>query len=149
MRTVVDVIADQAGGSGALTRLAAHGQAATSLPWSAMREPARRMASMLAGSGFGRGCRVGLLGDTSVDLVTALQVVWLCGVAVSVLPRPTRRADNLQAIVVEVGLAPPVVLVILYGQLPKTSSGKLRRAETRRQHLLGQLGSHTLERSVR
>ena len=59
------------------------------------------------------------------------------------------RRKVASAVVAEVGLGPSVVLVIPYGQLPKTSSGKLRRAETRRQYLLGQPGLPTPERSVR
>ncbi len=38
----------------------------------------------------------------------------------------------------EVGLTPKDVVVVSYGQLPKTTSGKLRRAETRRKYLAGE-----------
>jgi fatty-acyl-CoA synthase len=62
---------------------------------------------------------------------------------------PVIRRKVASAVVAEVGLTPSAVLVIPYGQLPKTSSGKLRRAEIRRQYLLGQLGSPIPERSVR
>lgn len=42
-----------------------------------------------------------------------------------------------------------VVLVVSYCQLPKPLSGRRPRAETCHRHLLGRLGSPTLERSVR
>jgi len=37
----------------------------------------------------------GLLADTSVDLVTTLQAVWLVGAAVTVLPLPARQCDDV------------------------------------------------------
>jgi fatty-acyl-CoA synthase len=104
MRTVVDAIADQANGTGTLAVLGGDGGVAVSLPWSAVHERARRMSTVLAGVGIGPGSRVGLLGDTTIDLVAALQAVWLCGAAVTVLPPPTRSGDNLAAIAADADL---------------------------------------------
>ena len=45
------------------------------------------------------------------------------------------------AVRAEVGLTPHTVLMLPPGRLPKTSSGKLRRAETRRLYQCGELDS--------
>jgi fatty-acyl-CoA synthase len=55
------------------------------------------------------------------------------------------RPEVVAAVVAEVGLAPAAVVVLPVGRLPKTSSGKLRRAEARRRYLLGQLGPDAQE----
>jgi fatty-acyl-CoA synthase len=109
MRTVVDAIVDNADGAGTLAVLGADGRAVVSMPWSAVHDRARRMAAVLVAGGIGPGRRVGLLGDTSVDLVAALQAVWLTGAAVTVLPPPSpggRRgyAENLVAITADADL---------------------------------------------
>ena len=101
MRTIVDGIRAGAGRTGTLAVLGGDGGIAASLPWSGVHERASRMAAHLAGAGIGRGCRVALLGDTSVDLVAAIQAVWLAGAAVTVLPPPTRGGANLRAIVAD------------------------------------------------
>ncbi|HZM76621.1 MAG TPA: AMP-binding protein, partial [Candidatus Limnocylindrales bacterium] len=49
-----------------------------------------------------------------------------------------RRAVAL-AVVSQTGMAPADVVTLRFGRLPKTSSGKLRRAETRRRYLAGEL----------
>jgi fatty-acyl-CoA synthase len=49
------------------------------------------------------------------------------------------RAAVSAAVLAEVGLAPAEVLTVPFGRLPKTTSGKLRRAETRQRHLAGEL----------
>jgi fatty-acyl-CoA synthase len=90
--TVVDEIVAKRGGWGRLTVLAADGTT-TALPWSAVHDRARRVAPAVreytgVRPGGPRGPRVGLLADSHVDLVTALQAVWLCGGAVTVLPLP-------------------------------------------------------------
>lgn len=108
MRTVVDAIVEKSGGAATLTVLGAGGDAVTAT-WSSVHDRARRMAAVLAGDGLGRGCRVGLLGDTSIELITALQGVWLTGGAITVLPLPTRvdqpgYAGNLIAAVADAGL---------------------------------------------
>jgi fatty-acyl-CoA synthase len=106
MTTVVDAIAD--GGCGSLTVLGADGRA-EELTWAEVHLRARRIAAVLADGGCGRGARVGLLADTSVDLVAALQAVWLAGGAVTVLPAPMgggriARHDRIRAVVADAGL---------------------------------------------
>jgi fatty-acyl-CoA synthase len=92
MRTVVDAIVDHSGGTGTLTVLGVDGEAVVSTPWRTVHDRARRMSAVLAGAGIRRGSRVGLLADTSMHLVTALQAVWLSGAAITVLPPPVRTA---------------------------------------------------------
>lgn len=89
MRTVVEAITSQPGGPAGLT-IAGSGQ---TLPWHAVHERARRLAEVLAQQGIGPGSRVGLLGDTSAGLVTAIQAVWLRGAAFTVLPLPGRAGQ--------------------------------------------------------
>jgi fatty-acyl-CoA synthase len=62
-----------------------------------------------------------------------------------------RKAVAL-AVAAQVGLAPAEVVALRFGRLPKTSSGKLRRAEIRRRYLAGELTEHRptlVDRSVR
>jgi fatty-acyl-CoA synthase len=66
------------------------------------------MASLLTAQGIGPASRVALLGDTSVELVTAIQAVWLRGAAFTVLPLPSRAGKqanlaHLLAIVADAG----------------------------------------------
>jgi len=49
------------------------------------------------------------------------------------------RRDVAAAVLAEVGLAPYAVVALPPGRLPKTSSGKLRRVETRRRYQSGEL----------
>ncbi len=86
MRTVVDQIVDRAGGPGALTILGDDAGVLAHETWAHVHQRARRMAAVLAGRGLGPGCRVGLVADTGVDLVCALQAVWLRGGAVNLMP---------------------------------------------------------------
>jgi fatty-acyl-CoA synthase len=106
MRTVVDAIVDRAGGTGTLTVLGADGAPATTAPWRAVHDRARRMSAVLAGDGLGPGSRAGLLADTGADLVAAIQAAWLTGAAVTVLAPPTRPAnpDALLAVVADAAL---------------------------------------------
>jgi fatty-acyl-CoA synthase len=55
-------------------------------------------------------------------------------------PELVRRGVTA-AVLAEVGLTPHTVLMLRPGRLPKTSSGKLRRAETRRLYQCGELES--------
>ncbi|ROP27709.1 AMP-binding enzyme [Couchioplanes caeruleus] len=90
--TVVDLVAQRRGGRGTLTVLG--GDAVVrSVTWAAVHDRARRLMTLLRGHGVGPGSRVGLLSDTGVGLVTAIQGVWLSGAAVTILPMPVRRAD--------------------------------------------------------
>lgn len=92
MNTVVDAIIEHSGSDATLTVVGAGGVAVT-VRWAQVHHRARRMAAVLADAGLGRGHRVGLLGDTGLDLVCALQGVWMAGGAITVLPLPT-RADQ-------------------------------------------------------
>jgi fatty-acyl-CoA synthase len=97
--TLVDAIADQAGGSGRLRMLDVDGRVAELVSWRELHERAGRMAAVLARHGVRPGVRVGLLGETSATLVTALQAVWLTGAAVVILPPAgiaSRRAHERQ-----------------------------------------------------
>jgi fatty-acyl-CoA synthase len=63
---------------------------------------------------------------------------------------PGLRKAVLAAVTARTGMAPADVVTLRYGRLPKTSSGKLRRAETRRLYLDGELTESPLaDRSVR
>ncbi len=104
MRTAVDAITGPQRSPATLTvaGLGAHPDTVTT--WAGLHERARRMAAGLAMRGVAPGSRVGLLADTSVQLVTAIQAVWLRGAAFTVLPplgRAGRQANlaHLQAIV--------------------------------------------------
>ncbi len=98
MRTIVDAIQAYGQDTGKLAILGDDGAVAEELPWRAVHERATRMACVLADAGVARGSRVGLLGDTGMDLVAAIQAVWLTGAAVTVLPPPGRGGENLRAI---------------------------------------------------
>lgn len=94
MRTVVEAIAAAARpDTGTLTVL--RGGNEQGMAWERVYDRARRLATLLSGLGIGHGNRVGLLGDTSVHLVVAIQAVWLRGAAISMLPPAPRRADPL------------------------------------------------------
>jgi fatty-acyl-CoA synthase len=108
MRSVIDAIAAERGGPEAVTVIGAQGSEIT-VSWTEVHHRARRMASALAAVGVRRGSRVGLLGDTSLGLVTAVQATWLAGAAVTILPRPTdignhRQLTGLPAIVEDADL---------------------------------------------
>jgi len=62
----------------------------TRLSWRQVNEGARRMATVLARQGIGPGTRVGLIGDTTAGMITALQAVWLRGAAFTILALPGR-----------------------------------------------------------
>jgi fatty-acyl-CoA synthase len=100
MRTVVEAIVANGGGPGTLT--APDGR----VSWAEVHARALRTATVLAGEGVGRGSRVGLLADTSTDLVITLQAVWLTGAAVTVLPPTPAR---LNGIIADAGLQLVVV----------------------------------------
>jgi fatty-acyl-CoA synthase len=106
--TVVDAITEHNGSDAALTVVGAGGDTVT-VPWAQIHDQARRMAAVLADAGLGRGCRVGLLGDTGVELICALQGVWLAGGAITVLPLSTRAdqpgyLEAVLAVIADAGL---------------------------------------------
>ncbi len=109
MRTVVDAITDQAGGTGTLTLLDSGADVVDALPWRAVHDRARRMSTVLAERGLLPGCRVGLVGETSVGLVAALQAIWLTGGAVTLMPPygrggPAASAEYLLAVLADARL---------------------------------------------
>lgn len=65
----------------------------TRVSWKELDQRARRLATVLSGRGLGPGSRVGITGDTSADLVTAVRAVWLIGGAVTMLP--PQRGTNV------------------------------------------------------
>jgi fatty-acyl-CoA synthase len=106
MRTVVDAIVDSRANAGTLTVLAASAEPAEVVSWRDLSERAKRMAAVLAGAGLGPGCRVGVLGASSVPLAAAVQAIWFTGGAVTVLPpgAGAARAGHLLAIIRDAGL---------------------------------------------
>lgn len=108
MNTIVDAIMAHRTTDATLTVVGAGGDATTT-SWAQVHDQACRMAAVLAAAGFGHGCRVGLLGDTGIEKVCALQGVWLAGGAVTVLPLPTRAdqpgyLEAILAVVADAGL---------------------------------------------
>lgn len=87
MQTIVDAILGTRGGPGVLTTLDA-----PPIAWHEVHDRAVRLAGHLAAEGIGPGRRVGFLAETGVELVVAVQAVWLAGAAITMLP-PVRRAD--------------------------------------------------------
>lgn len=121
--TIVESFVRERGGPGTLTVRDGRAGGGDWVSWAELHLRARRMASVLAAAGIGRGSRVGLLGDTSIGLATALQAVWLSGAAVTVLPRSSRRGgwDRLRSIITDAGLDQ----VVVDGALVAEAAGSL------------------------
>lgn len=104
MRTIVDAIIEAAPGEGTLTTI--RGGREITVRWAQVHDRARRAATFLSRLAIGRGDRIGLLGDSSVEMMVAIQAAWLCGAAVTVLPPASRRADPIRhkAIVADAGI---------------------------------------------
>ncbi|WP_069167298.1 AMP-binding protein [Nocardia altamirensis] len=105
--TVVDAIARNAGD--ATVTMLDEDDAGTAISWSAVHQQARRMATVLGAKGIGPNRRVGVLGDTSIDLIAAIQAVWLVGAAVTILPAfapgaPDEHRRNVAAIIADARL---------------------------------------------
>ncbi len=103
MRTVVESIVAAARGNGGLTILDSDAEPVETLSWAGLHERARRFAAVLLERGFGPGKRIGLLADSGVDAVTAIQAVWLAGAGLTVLP-PAMRHSELEHIAADAGL---------------------------------------------
>ena len=58
--------------------------------WSELHTKAKAMANQLVSRGVRKGSHVAILGNTSLDLITAIQSVWLCGATVVIIPLPYR-----------------------------------------------------------
>jgi len=91
MRTVVEAMAAAASDAGTLTTF--RGGDELVVRWAQVHDRARRMATFMSKMDIALGSRVALIGDTSVDMMVAIQAVWLSGAAVSVLPPAPRRSD--------------------------------------------------------
>jgi len=61
--------------------------------WHCVNAEAERWASALQSLGAGPGCRIALLANMSVDMVTAIEAIWLSGSTLVVLPIPTRSSS--------------------------------------------------------
>ncbi|MEV0720957.1 AMP-binding protein, partial [Asanoa sp. NPDC050611] len=109
MRTVVEAI------TGQRTRGTLE-VAGTAVPWTDVHRQARLVAGRLAARGVRPGDRVALLGDTDVDLVTAIQATWLAGAAVTVLPQPATDPAHLRRILGDA--RPRLVLTASPDRLP-------------------------------
>jgi fatty-acyl-CoA synthase len=92
VRDVISAASVNADGPGTLTVLNAAG-VPTTIGWDAVHAWARRLATVFAEEGVGPGHRVGLLADTSVDLVVAVQAAWLAGASITMLPAPVHTVD--------------------------------------------------------
>ncbi len=66
----------------------------TEFTWAELHAKAKAMASQLQRSGVVRGSHVAILGNTSLDLITAIQAVWLCGATVVIIPLPYRLSTR-------------------------------------------------------
>ncbi|WP_067480393.1 AMP-binding protein [Nocardia amamiensis] len=105
--TVVDAIARNAGD--ATVTVLDEDNLGTAISWAAVHQQALRLATVLGTKGIGPNQRVGLLGDTSTELIAALQAVWLAGAAATMLPAFTpgsggEHARNVAAIVADARL---------------------------------------------
>jgi fatty-acyl-CoA synthase len=66
--------------------------------WTELHDDARRMAAILQARGLSPEDRVAVIGETSRELVTAVQAIWLAGASLTVLPlRGRLRNDSVFA----------------------------------------------------
>ncbi|NNE95287.1 MAG: AMP-binding protein [Acidimicrobiales bacterium] len=63
------------------------------MTWGELHTKAKAMAAALQTRGVNRGDHVAVLGPTTINLVTSMQAVWLCGATLVVLPLPMRLAS--------------------------------------------------------
>ena len=91
MDTIVTRIEHAAKGQGTVTFLT--GDEPVSKSWGALHQEAKAMAAALQTRGVNHGDHVAVLGPTTMNLVTAMQAVWLCGATLVVLPLPMRLAS--------------------------------------------------------
>lgn len=92
MRDVVSAVIANADRGGTLTMLDGGG-VEVRVGWDEVHARARTMATVLTDQDVGPGSRVGLLGDSSIDLVVTVQACWLVGASVTMLAPPMRRVD--------------------------------------------------------
>lgn len=91
MDTIVTRIEHAAKGQGTVTFMT--GDEPISKSWGTLHQEAKAMAAALQTRGVNRGDHVAVLGPTTMNLVTAMQAVWLCGATLVVLPLPMRLAS--------------------------------------------------------
>ncbi len=66
----------------------------TEISWAELHDKAKAMAAQLTESGVAKGSHVAILGNTSLELITAIQAVWLCGATVVIIPLPYRLSTR-------------------------------------------------------
>ncbi len=69
------------------------GEAPVTMTYGELHERATVAAAEMQARGIAKGDRVALLGPTTLELVTCIQAVWLCGATLVVLPLPMRLAS--------------------------------------------------------
>ncbi len=90
MDTIVTRIEHAAKGQGTVTFMT--GDEPVAMTWAELHADAKKMAAALQTRGVNHGDHVAVLGPTTINLVTAMQAVWLCGATLVVLPLPMRLA---------------------------------------------------------
>ncbi len=123
--------------------------------WGEVHQRARRIAGGLAAAGVGPGDAVPVLAGAPAEIAPAGQGIWMRGASLTMLlsldaglsretfavavesggwqdPAEVRRMEQQVAheVVAEVDVRPRNVVVLEPGTIPKTPSGKLRRAHT-------------------
>ncbi len=61
------------------------------LQWTECFDRALKVARALQDAGFGRGSRVGVIGDSTCDLIITIEAIWLSGSTLVILPSSRRR----------------------------------------------------------
>jgi fatty-acyl-CoA synthase len=89
--TIVTRIEHAAKGQGTVTFMT--GDEPVAMTWAELHADAKKMAAALQTRGVNHGDHVAVLGPTTINLVTAMQAVWLCGATLVVLPLPMRLAS--------------------------------------------------------
>ena len=93
VRTIPDILRQEFAGDRGVTVIDGTLQETGQLRYHDLGEAADRAAAELLARGVARGDRVGLLGSTSAELITALFGVWRAGAVPVVLALPRRRSD--------------------------------------------------------
>jgi fatty-acyl-CoA synthase len=89
--TIVTRIEHAAKGQGKVMFMT--GDEPVEMTWGELHADAKKMAAALQTRGVNHEDHVAVLGPTTINLVTAMQAVWLCGATLVVLPLPMRLAS--------------------------------------------------------